>query len=277
MNPVGSWRCVVLVARATLLEVSRQRLPALLLFGAVGGILGATLLEDFNFGLPPLQFLADLGQGVIALFGSVLAVTGSAQLFFGEIEQRTVFGVLAKPVGRAEFVLGKYLAVLALLAVFSVLTTAVLVVLLRCRGMTWGPDWIELPAAERLPDGLGLVLKGVARWLECGVLSACTLLLATFSSGSLGATLLGFGMMAIGHLQSLARATPVGPDPFLIRRVVGLTLQALPDLGVFNLTGTSADSTAALFVPLARAAACAVLYAGAAGALAVFSFRRREI
>src|SRR6185436_3698654 len=79
------------------------------------------------------KFLADCGLGAMAFFGAALTVAATAQLFFSEIENRTALTLLAKPVWRAEFILGKFLGVAALAAIFCALLTSLLAAVLWWR------------------------------------------------------------------------------------------------------------------------------------------------
>ena len=108
-----SIRSLSLIAQNTLREAVRQRVFGFLLLLALGLVLGVHFFQEFNFGTPELRFIADLGFGAIGLLGAVLAVTATAQLFFSELENRTVLTLLAKPLGHAEFVLGKFLGAAA--------------------------------------------------------------------------------------------------------------------------------------------------------------------
>ena len=87
---------MLLIARNTLLEASRQKLFSFLLLLALGLVGGAQSLREFNFGASELKFLADLGYGAMAFFGAALTIAATAQLFFSEIENRTALTLLAK-------------------------------------------------------------------------------------------------------------------------------------------------------------------------------------
>src|SRR5581483_12120307 len=104
-SPLRTW----LIAQNTLREAVRQKLLHFFVGLAIALVVGAQGLRDFNFGAPELKFLADCGYGAMSFFGSAVVIAMTAQLFFSEIENRTALTVLAKPVWRAEFVLGKFL------------------------------------------------------------------------------------------------------------------------------------------------------------------------
>src|SRR5690348_18513051 len=95
---------VQVVARNTIREAMRQRLFQFFGLLAVLLVLGAQALRGLNFGTSELKFIADFGFGSIAFFGSVIAIVTTSQLFFSEIESRTVLTLLARPIWRGEFV-----------------------------------------------------------------------------------------------------------------------------------------------------------------------------
>src|SRR5215208_802106 len=128
-----SFRRTLLIAQNTLLEAARQKLFNFFLFLALALVIGARWFRDFNFGAPELKFLADCGFGAMAFFGAALTIAATAQLFFSEIENRTALTLLAKPVWRTEFVVGKFLGVAALVAIFCALLTGLLAAVLAWR------------------------------------------------------------------------------------------------------------------------------------------------
>ena len=155
-----SLRRVRLIAQNTLVEASRQRLVAFLVLLALGLVLGARWFRDFNFGAPELKFLADCGFGAMTFFGSALTIAATAQLFFSEIENRTVLTLLAKPVWRAEFILGKLLGVAAVVALFCGLMTALLALLLWAREGQLMMDYPDAFARGRTVDYAAVALGG---------------------------------------------------------------------------------------------------------------------
>jgi len=107
---------IVTIAKNTLIESLRQRvLLVLLLFGVV--LTGASLyFTHFTF-IDEFKFLKDIGSAAISVTGLLVAMIGAAQLIPAEIERRTIYTVLSKPVRRFEFLLGKYFGLVALLTI----------------------------------------------------------------------------------------------------------------------------------------------------------------
>ena len=198
-------RRLVFIALNTLREAVRQRILSFLLLLALIVVLGAQYLRDFHFGSPELKFIADLGFGTIAGFGTVLAVVLTAQLFFHEVEHRTVLTLLAKPVGRAEFILGKFLGSAAIIAVFCGMLTILLAGVLWTREGSLMREYPEAFAGGRVIDYAHVVAGGLLQWLKLLVLAALTLLIASYARTQLFAVVMGFVIFVICHLQYLAR------------------------------------------------------------------------
>lgn len=268
---------VILIAHNTLREASRQRLFLVLLFLALGLVVGARWFRDFNFGAPELKFLADCGFGAMAFFGAALTIAATAQLFFSEIEHRTALTLLAKPVWRTEFVAGKFLGIAALAGVFCALLTGLLVAVLAWRE---GELMAEFPDA--FPQGRAVsyatvVLAGFFQWLKLAVLAAFTLLVASFAQTQLFTVIAGCGVLVIGHLQYLAQEAYARGGTWLGEAVSRLIAALFPNFQLFALADTLVAAEAPPAGHAVRVAVYAAGYSAVALGLAVFSFRKREI
>ena len=267
----------LLIAQNTLLEAARQRLFNFLLFLALALVLGARWFRDFNFGAPELKFLADCGFGAIALFGSALTITATAQLFFSEIENRTALTLLAKPVWRTEFVVGKFLGVVALLAAFCALLTLLLAAVL------W---WREGELMRAQPENFGgtravsysmVALAGFFQWVKFAVLAAFALLVASFAQTQLFTVITGFFILVICHLQYLAQDVYARGGTMWGKFVSGGIASVFPNFQVFAIAESLDGADLPSWAHVVRIGIYGFGYAAAACALAVFSFRRREI
>ena len=103
------WERTVAIAANTFLEAVRQKFFNALLLLAIALVASARFFQQFDFGAGELKFIADFGFGALFVFGAVLSVFMTAQLFFNELENRTVQTLLAKPLHRIEFLVGKWL------------------------------------------------------------------------------------------------------------------------------------------------------------------------
>lgn len=278
MNRVPfSPRRIWVVAHNTVLEALRQKLLAFLLVLAMALVVGARWLRDFNFGAPELRFVADCGLGAIAILGPALTIAATVQLFFGEIENRTVLTLLAKPVWRAEFVLGKFAGVAFVAALFCGAVTALLAVVLWFRQRELVALHPEAFPAGGTIDYAGLAMAGALHWLEFAVLAALILLVASYARAQLFAAVTGFLLLIVCHLQHLAYEAGSRSDSALGRAAAALLNRALPNFQMFGLADRFVDSPAPGWDQFGRVVAYACCYIAAGCALAIFSFRRREI
>ncbi len=268
---------VWLIASNTLLEASRQKLFGFLLLLALGLVAGAQWFRDFNFGAPELKFLADLGYGAMAFFGAALTVAATAQLFFSEIENRTALTLLAKPVWRAEFILGKYLGVAAVAAVFCALLTGLLAGVLWMREGSLMREFPEAFAQGRTLRLTDLVAAGFLQWLKLAVLAAFTLLVASFSQTQLYTVVTGFFVLVICHLQYLAQDAYARGGSSVAQLVAGLIGLMFPNFQLFNFADGAGAGVAVPWERVARVTLYALGHIVAVCGLAVVSFRKREI
>lgn len=110
------------MALNTLLEMTRQKVFYFMIVFGLLMIGTAGFFSIFSFGeeaqyITQLKFIKDTGLGAISVFGSIIAIVATAQLLPAELENRTIYTILAKPVHRSEFLLGKFGGVVLLLTI----------------------------------------------------------------------------------------------------------------------------------------------------------------
>ncbi len=272
-----SFTRIRLIAGNTLLEAARQKLFSFLVLLAVALVGGAQWFRDFNFGTPELKFLADFGFGAMAFFGAALTIAATAQLFFSEIEHRTVLTLLAKPVGRADFVLGKFFGVAVVTAVFCALLTALLAAVLWSRETALMREMPEAFAGGRVLHYGAIAAAGLVQWSKLAVLVAFTLLIASFAQSQLYTVIAGFFVLVICHLQYLAQETYARSGSAIGSAVTGAIGLLFPNFQLFNLADDVGAGGGLPWVRVVRVELYALGYVAAACALAIYSFRKREI
>ena len=275
--PAFSWSRVALIGGNTLREAGRQRAFHFIAWLALALVAGAQGLRDFNFGASELRFLADFGFGALAFFGAALAIAATSQLFFSEIEHRTVQTLLARPVARSEFLLGKFIAVATVLAGFCTVLTLLLMAVLGSREWTLareasGTGW----DASAMNYGL-LAAAGFAQWLKLAVLAAFTLLVASFARTPLFTVGMGFFILVICHLQYLAQDAAARSGAPVGRAMATVVAWVFPNFQAFDFTTAWSADEGTTWIRLVRVTLYAAGYVSVTLALAAYSFRRREI
>jgi ABC-type transport system involved in multi-copper enzyme maturation permease subunit len=276
---IDSLRRTLWISRVTFLEAVRQRFFALLLVLGVAMVLSSVSLRVFDFGHGELKFIADFGFGGMFFFGSVLAVVMTAQLFFSEIDNKTALTLLAKPLSRAEFLVGKFFGAWAVLGVF-------IVVLAGLQGIVlWAREQELIALAEqsgKIPATFSVVGLGqlvLMQWLRLGVVIAIVLAISALARTFLFAVVVGSLAVVAGQLQWIAQDAFLRPtDSPVYAAFLWVSTRLIPNLQQFNLAdalvlGSSAVEDGALIAVGLSGLAYLVAYL-TVGALI---FRRREI
>src|SRR5882672_9867021 len=116
----------------TVTELTRLKVFYVLLVFALVLIGSSIFMAQFSF-QQEFQILKDVSLGAISIFTSLLAIVATARLLPQDVEDRTVYTILAKPVPRLEYVLGKIAGVLLLLAISTLVMSAAFLLVLFLR------------------------------------------------------------------------------------------------------------------------------------------------
>ena len=227
----------------------------LVLFGAL--VIGSTLLMVKLTFQEQFQMLKDVSLGAMSIFSWLLAVLATAMLLPKDMEDRTLYTILAKPVPRFEYLLGKLLGVLALLLVAVLLMTSVFVVVLYYQqqvvlaqtALTTAPRRLGQAALQGVRDStfnLNLVAGIISIYLKAALCASLTLFLSTLASSWIFTIMMSVMVYFIGHLQGLARQHWVEDQggTWLTTSFLGIVSLFFPDLQLFSLVDDIAAGTA---------------------------------
>jgi len=220
-----------------------------------------------------VKIIKDLGLSATSIFGLFIAVFIGIGLVSKEVERRSIYSLLAKPITRAQLVFGKYCGLTLTLAVnIAVMALALYAVLAY---VAWGVP----PEARSVWDAPALdpaLMKAVLLiFVELMLVTAFALFFSTFSSPMLSAAL-AFGIYVVGHFSSdLRDFQQVVDTPAAARLARGL-YWVLPNLAQFDI---KSDVVHGVFVPigyLAMTGAYAAFYIAMLLAISALVFSRRD-
>jgi ABC-2 type transport system permease protein len=258
---------------------------ALLLIGSSVFMAQMTFQQEF-------QVLKDTALGAMSLFTSLLAVVATARLLPQEIEDRTAYTVLAKPVSRFEYLAGKLLGVLFLLALSLVAMSALFFLVLALREQSvLGETARQMSAAppDQTAEALRLVrasgfnvdlFSGIAAiYAKACLLAALTLFVSTFATSTIFTTIVMAFVYFIGHLQPIAREywLQTNSAGWFTKTFLAVVALLFPDLQSFNLTD---DVVAGNLIPLPlllKTLGMGLFYVSFYVALACAAFFRKEL
>lgn len=286
-----SCRRISAIALNTLTELTRLKLFYVVLLFALLLIGSSVFMARFTF-QQEFQVLKDIGLGSMSIFSSLLAVVATARLIPQDLEDRTIYTILAKPVPRFEYLLGKLLGVLLLLAISIVIMAAFFFFVLHFREHSvLGETAHQMTGAS--PDQLSEALRAVRAsafnanlfagvaviYFKACLLASLTLFVSTFATTTVFTTIVMVFVYFIGHLQGIAReywlqANSAGWMTKIFLAVVALIF---PDLQLFNVVD---DIVAGATIPLAlfvKTATLACFYTGFYLLFAWSVFYRKEL
>jgi len=200
-------------------EAIRSRLLYTLFFFALVLILSSLILANISY-VERNRILHDIGMASIRFFSVAIAIFVGVGLIHKEVERRTVYTILSKPLSRGEFLLGKYVGLLGTLWLQAAIMVAVFAAISLLRG-------VSLDAGHAAAFGLLAV--------ELAVMVAIATLFSAFTTPML-ASLFAGGVWIAGNLTRNLRDLGVGSEVEIVRQVTALLHRLLPDLTSFNLS-----------------------------------------
>jgi Cu-processing system permease protein len=301
------------IALNTYREAVRDRvLFGVLVFAA--GVLALTLaLGELSLD-QQMRVVTDLGLASISLFSVVIAIFLGSSLLYKEIERKTLYVILPKPIARFEFLLGKYFGIVATTGVFIAIMGSLQLLVTAIQAGASALLVIAVPAVLLAMLGAGflvvkdrtlvvplwsLVALGATSWLcstvdvelfrllaslllsmgEVLILAAVALLFSSFSTPFLtGAFTLGVWLVGRAAHDMVAMKTRVLSPA--VKRILGWLAEVIPNFNLFvpgrSTLVTKATNYGDPLAYLATSMGYAVLYAAAILFVATWIFRRRD-
>jgi ABC-2 type transport system permease protein len=286
-----SLRVVAAISRNTFTELVRQKVFFFLLIFALLVIGNSAFMAKLSF-QEQFQMLKDISLGAMSVFCSLIAILATAGFLPKDMEDRTIYTILAKPVPRWIYLLGKLSGILLLLGAAVMLMSALFL------GVLWVKESAVLAEtrmqfASAPADELALAMKEVTDstfqgnllpgimviFLKAALLASMTLFISTFATSSIFTILMAAAVYFIGHLQATARdywLAGVDPEWWMRLLAAGVALM-FPDLQAFNLTDDIIAGTAVPVMLFTQTALLGLLYTIIYFALASFVFSGREL
>jgi ABC-2 type transport system permease protein len=297
-------RRVFIIAQSTVTQLVRMKVfyflaPVALLF------LGLQFFDAFWYEGPEalmpeqeLRMHKNLCLGTMMLFTSLFAVVSTALLIPGDIEDRTLYTILCKPVPRLDYLLGKLFGVIAVIFIAMLVMDLLLVATLHFRTeqklletteyMTrigYPEREIAAGRAEIAAHGPTLILQYgvIAHFLKACVIAAVALLISTFSTSTLFTIATSVMIWIIGAFQSIARDglfhnETFGETPTWADKIVSTLISLVfPDFQLFEaISDAAARAEDVLASDMAQLAGLSAVYVGIYVVLSWFVFSDKE-
>ncbi len=252
----------ITIALGAFKESVRERVLYNLVLFAFLMIGAAILLGSISVGVEQL-ILVNLGLTAISVFGLLIAIFIGIGLVSKEIDRRTIYNILSKPVTRAQFIVGKYAGLLLTLFVNTAIMTAgfYLALAFQKRGLA-GDDFSLLIAVYFILLQLAIVV-GVAIFFSC---ISTSILSAVFT----------FCIFVIGNFSSGIREFGQESGSPLVEKVTAVLYYLLPNFGDFNVINQAAHGVRIPGLLITANTCYALLYIAILLSGAVLIFEERE-
>jgi ABC-type transport system involved in multi-copper enzyme maturation permease subunit len=264
---ISSLHRIITIGRNTLTESIRQKvLNVLLIFAlvlvassfALSGLATPSLDASGMFDAQ-IKFVKDAGCGAIGIFGFLITLLSTAQLIPQELHNRTIYTILAKPVRRAEFLLGKFLGMVLLLTLCTALMSLAFAATIYWQeskalaqteaiygqNSQWksNPDAVAshdhdvagVLAQTRDPQLVEAVLLVYVKLL---MTTGIALFISTFATSSIFTIVTTFMIYLIGHMESTAREfwlASGASSSIWQNSLVGFISLLIPDMNSFTI------------------------------------------
>jgi ABC-type transport system involved in multi-copper enzyme maturation permease subunit len=220
-NSVSTVRTTFAIARNAFREAVRDRVLYNLVLFVLLLTAGAIFLGELSAG-QETKIIIDLGLSAMLLFGVFIAIFVGVGLVYKEIERRTLYAILSKPIGRGQFLLGKYLGLCLTLLVNVIIMGAGVSLALIYIHRGWDP------LATKIWPAIMLI------YFELMIITGVALLFSTFSSPALSA-LLTFFVFVIGHFSSDLKTLSSTSNQVAGRLVFRALYYLLPNLTTYSV------------------------------------------
>ena len=248
------------IANNTVRQAIRSKLLYTLLFFALVLIGAGVLVSTLSY-VEHTRIVQDIGLAAIRIFSMGIAIFVGVGLIHGEVDRRTIYTILSKPVSRSEFIAGKFLGlVLTIWLQLAIMSLAFVSVSLA----------VGAPVDAGHLAALGLIA------VELMLMVAVATLFSAFTTPML-ASLFTLGIYFTGHLSRDLYELGQQANMQGLAMVTGALYWSLPDLESFNLTVEAVHGLAipasAIWLPVAYG----LLYSSLVLMGAAFLFERRDL
>lgn len=221
----------------------------------------------FAFG-EEAKMIRDMGLATVTVCGLLLALFSSSTVIAGELEKQTATTVLTKPLGRNQFVLGKFLGIIGSVFLALFILTLIFILTLYRPPSVYAWKVVEARFDLSILPGIFLI------YLQIVVITAISVALST-RLGMVANIILSSFIFILGHLANYFIGFFAGQEGWV--RAAGRLLYLIPNLDSFNVAGAIALGTPIPLSYLLSAASYAVIYITIALLGAMALFRGREI
>jgi ABC-type transport system involved in multi-copper enzyme maturation permease subunit len=252
-------RSVIIIALNVFRESVRDKVLYNLVFFAIL-LMGASYLIGQLTAGQDVKIIKDLGLASTSIFGLFIAVFIGIGLVSKEVEKRSIYSLLAKPIERHHLVIGKYLGLVLTLAVNLAVMAVALYAVLGYMRFVANP--LAVAGWDRPALDPRLLIQFFLTFLELSIVTAIAVFFSTFSTPILSAAFT-FGLFVAGRFSADLRNFNQVIDSPIANAMTTALYWTLPNLSSFDARAQVVHGTPVPASAIALSAGYAALYAAA--------------
>lgn len=218
------------IAINTFKEAIRDKILYNLLIFTLIIIIASVLVGRLTIGQDQ-RVIKDIGLASISLFGMLIATFVGTSLVHKEIQKKTIYTILSKPIKRSQFILGKYCGLLLTISVNLLIMAIVLYAVLVLHNLLFAKNIYGYSTSIgylALTKAVGLI------FFELILITSIAILFSTISSPTLS-IFFTLGFYVIGHLTTDLKEFGAGSKSVFLDRLFSICYYILPNLENFNI------------------------------------------
>jgi len=251
---------IIAVAYNTFRESVRDKVLYVLLFFAIAVIIGSKAIGWISIG-QDIKIIKDLSLAGISIFGALIAIFVGTSLVYKEIDKRTIYTIIAQPLYRYEFVIGKYLGLSALIAGVVILMSLI------------SAGYIMILGGE---INHWYFIASFLIFMKLLLVTALAVLFSTLSSPILGAIMV-FCFYVFGHATGVLIDLPPQFEGTWSKSILQALYYILPNFSNFDIRSEVVNGIPIAFSYIIYATIYGILYSIFFIYLATLMFQRKDV
>ncbi|MFA5645912.1 MAG: ABC transporter permease subunit [Candidatus Ratteibacteria bacterium] len=224
-------------------------------------VIGASKLFSFLTAEEEMKMIKDVSFAAIEFFGALIAIFSALGAVAKEIDRRTIYTLLTKPISRNHFIFGKFIGVALVVLLNFVLISAFFFGLLLFK--------------KTIPD-IEIFKALLLIFLELILMSSITLALATVSSEAF-ALIFSFFLYIVGNLTSYGKQMVERADNIIMKGLADMLYTVVPNYANFNIRDKIVVGVPVSWLYLLKVGSYGIIYMVVVLCLALYFFQKREI
>ncbi len=251
---------VLAVALNTYREAIRDKVLYVLLLFAGTSILGSKAIGWISIGQDD-KIVMNICLASVSVFGALIAIFVGTSLVYKEVDKRTIYTILSRPMRRYEFILGKYCGLAMLIGVVTGVMAVVAGVYIYVLGGAVTITFFE---------AIFLI------YCKLLLITAFSVLLSSMTSPILGAIIV-FSCYILGHATGILVDLPAHFDGTIAKQLLEIVYYLMPNLSNFDIWSEAANGVAVRGTYVAWAVLYGALYTSMLLFLAAIAFEDKDV